>query len=116
MPDATPMATLVLVGVTVLISYAGFANPRFFEKNDFHVGMVLGRKEYYRMISSGFLHVSWTHLLFNMFSFYSFARYLEYGFGAAMVLIMLWRPRGLLAHREPTLRLPTAAAGGGGGR
>jgi branched-chain amino acid transport system permease protein len=26
-------------------------------------------------------------------------------FGAAMVLIMLWRPEGLLAHREPTIRL-----------
>ena len=26
-------------------------------------------------------------------------------FGAAMVLIMVWRPAGLLAHREPTLRL-----------
>ena len=26
-------------------------------------------------------------------------------FGAAMVLIMLWRPAGLLAHREPTIRL-----------
>ncbi|OIR02074.1 leucine/isoleucine/valine transporter permease subunit [mine drainage metagenome] len=26
-------------------------------------------------------------------------------FGGAMVLIMLWRPRGLLAHREPTIRL-----------
>ncbi|MGH6792964.1 MAG: high-affinity branched-chain amino acid ABC transporter permease LivM, partial [Methyloceanibacter sp.] len=26
-------------------------------------------------------------------------------FGAAMVLIMLWRPAGLLAHREPTIRM-----------
>jgi branched-chain amino acid transport system permease protein len=26
-------------------------------------------------------------------------------FGAGMVLIMIWRPRGLLAHREPTIRL-----------
>ncbi|VFN01571.1 MAG: amino acid/amide ABC transporter membrane protein 2, HAAT family [Candidatus Kentron sp. G] len=26
-------------------------------------------------------------------------------FGAAMVLIMTWRPRGLLSHREPTIRL-----------
>lgn len=26
-------------------------------------------------------------------------------FGALMVLIMAWRPRGLLAHREPTVRL-----------
>ncbi|NIA67083.1 high-affinity branched-chain amino acid ABC transporter permease LivM [Pelagibius litoralis] len=30
-------------------------------------------------------------------------------FGGAMVLIMVWRPRGLLAHRDPTLRL---SAGG----
>jgi branched-chain amino acid transport system permease protein len=27
-------------------------------------------------------------------------------FGMAMVAIMVWRPRGLLAHREPTIRLP----------
>ena len=26
-------------------------------------------------------------------------------FGGAMVLVMVWRPAGLLAHREPTLRL-----------
>jgi branched-chain amino acid transport system permease protein len=26
-------------------------------------------------------------------------------FGAGMVAIMIWRPRGLLAHREPTVRL-----------
>ena len=32
-------------------------------------------------------------------------------FGSAMVLIMVWRPRGLLSHREPTIRL---GAGGGG--
>ncbi|HRK96228.1 MAG TPA: high-affinity branched-chain amino acid ABC transporter permease LivM, partial [Rhodospirillales bacterium] len=42
-------------------------------------------------------------------------QYRMLAFGAAMVLIMLWRPRGLLAFREPTLRLhktrPGAAAG-----
>jgi branched-chain amino acid transport system permease protein len=32
-------------------------------------------------------------------------------FGAAMVLIMIWRPRGLLAHREPTLTLAAARGG-----
>jgi branched-chain amino acid transport system permease protein len=26
-------------------------------------------------------------------------------FGLAMVLIMIWRPRGLLSTREPTIRL-----------
>jgi branched-chain amino acid transport system permease protein len=33
-------------------------------------------------------------------------------FGALMVLIMRWRPRGLLAQREPTVRLHGAGAGG----
>jgi branched-chain amino acid transport system permease protein len=36
-------------------------------------------------------------------------------FGAGMVAIMLWRPRGLLAHRDPTLLLRRAGARGGGG-
>jgi branched-chain amino acid transport system permease protein len=31
-------------------------------------------------------------------------------FGAAMVGIMVWRPRGLLSHREPSLRLPRRPA------
>jgi branched-chain amino acid transport system permease protein len=34
-------------------------------------------------------------------------------FGAGMVAIMVWRPRGLLAHREPTIRLHDAGKGGG---
>ena len=35
----------------------------------------------------------------------NFAEYRMLLFGVAMVLIMVWRPGGLLAHREPTLRL-----------
>jgi branched-chain amino acid transport system permease protein len=31
-------------------------------------------------------------------------------FGAVMVLIMLWRPKGLLAHREPTILLHRGGA------
>ncbi len=34
-----------------------------------------------------------------------FAQFRMLLFGAAMVMIMAWRPRGLLSHREPTLRL-----------
>ncbi len=34
-------------------------------------------------------------------------------FGLAMVLIMVFRPRGLVAHRAPTIRLHAKAEGGG---
>jgi branched-chain amino acid transport system permease protein len=42
-------------------------------------------------------------------------------FGFAMVLIMVWRPRGLIATREPSnsstrAGLPSRASGGGRGR
>ena len=30
-------------------------------------------------------------------------------FGIGMVMIMIWKPGGLLAHRDPTIRLPNAA-------
>jgi len=41
----------------------------------------------------------------------NFAEYRMLLFGAAMVLIMVWKPGGLLSHREPTLRLTEEAAG-----
>ncbi|HPP46880.1 MAG TPA: branched-chain amino acid ABC transporter permease, partial [Accumulibacter sp.] len=41
-----------------------------------------------------------------------FAEYRMLLFGAAMILIMIWKPGGILAHREPTLRhQPPVAAG-----
>ncbi len=39
-----------------------------------------------------------------------FAEYRMLLFGAAMILIMVWKPSGILSHREPTLRY--AAKGG----
>lgn len=35
-------------------------------------------------------------------------QYRMLAFGAVMVLIMIWRPAGLLAHREPTIKLNTS--------
>jgi branched-chain amino acid transport system permease protein len=40
-----------------------------------------------------------------------FAEFRMLLFGAAMIAIMVWRPRGLLAHREPSIRLHKRGAG-----
>ena len=40
----------------------------------------------------------------------NFSEYRMLLFGAAMVLIMVWKPSGLLSHREPTLRLSRGGA------
>ena len=45
-------------------------------------------------------------LLIGMPEFFrDLQQYRMLAFGAAMVLIMIWRPAGLLAHREPTIRM-----------
>ncbi len=37
-------------------------------------------KEYYRLLSSGFIHADWMHLFFNMFTLYAFGQYVEQTF------------------------------------
>ena len=44
-------------------------------------------------------------LLVSLTELRELAQYRMLFFGAAMVAIMVWRPRGLLAHRAPSLRL-----------
>jgi membrane associated rhomboid family serine protease len=63
---------IVIIAVTVLISYKGFNDLSFFRKFEFHVGSIL-KGEQIRMISSGFLHVDMGHLFFNMVTLYFFA-------------------------------------------
>jgi len=44
--------------------------------------------------------------------FRDLAEFRMVAFGAAMVLIMVWRPQGLLSHRDPTLQLGKPVAEG----
>ena len=46
--------------------------------------------------------------------FRELGNYRMLAFGLAMVLIMVFRPRGLIAHREPSIRLHPVASGGSG--
>jgi membrane associated rhomboid family serine protease len=72
--------TLVLVILTSLISYQAFQNPELLFKLKHTPAREVGAKEYYRMLSSGFVHGSWMHLIINMFVFYQFGEYVEYQF------------------------------------
>ena len=58
---------LVIIIANVLLSMKGFDDYSFLDKYKFQVGSVLG-KEKIRMLSSGFLHVDWMHLGFNMYA------------------------------------------------
>ena len=69
--------TLLLTLITIIFSYQGLQNKTFFDKYAFNIEGIFKYKEYYRLISSGFLHGSWWHLLFNLFALFSFGQTLE---------------------------------------
>lgn len=66
------MILIIIIAITVLISYKGFNDLSFFRKYEFHIGSI-HKGEQIRMLSSGFLHVDMMHLLFNMMTLWFFA-------------------------------------------
>ena len=80
--------TFLIVIANFIISYNGFNNRRFYSRLVFQVEKILVYKDYKRLITSGFLHVSWLHLLFNMFTLYAFGSSLEESLGPWQYLLL----------------------------
>ncbi len=69
--------TLVIIIVTVLISLAAFNNEKIMNDLILYPRRMQEPKEYYRLVSSGFIHADMMHLFFNMFALYFFGRNVE---------------------------------------
>lgn len=76
--------TVLIIIVTVAISLAAFNNAAIFQKSLMNPFMVFKKNQYWRLISSGFIHGSYIHLGFNMFTFYFFGRVVEQVFGQVL--------------------------------
>ena len=86
------MITYVIIGVTVVVSYICFGNHELFRKLAFIPYCTVHNREWYRLITHGFVHADMTHLLVNMFTFWSFGKYIEetfryLGFGEGAFLL-----------------------------
>lgn len=64
--------TLVVVAITVLISYRAFSNDRLMGQLIFYPPAVTERNQWYRFITCGVIHADWGHLIFNMYALYIF--------------------------------------------
>ena len=79
------IATIAIIAANVLVSIKGFNDTSFFERYKFGIGAIkAGQKE--RMATSGFLHVDFAHLLFNMITLYFFADRVIHWFGPGKFL------------------------------
>jgi len=101
---------LIIVILTVLISYQGFSNADFTEKSLFVPYKVKYQKEYYRIFSHVFIHADLIHLSFNMISLYFLGSVLEdqwnyvFGIQASFYLIALYFGGAIVATFWPYFR------------
>ena len=70
-------ATLVIVVVTALLSWRAFNDRNLLERLILWPPAVTRRKQYERLLTHGFIHADWMHLLFNMITLYSFGAAVE---------------------------------------
>jgi membrane associated rhomboid family serine protease len=74
--------TFIFIGITVALSLYAWNNQSIMGKWIMNPYSVQKYQEYYRFLTSGFLHADYGHLFFNMFSLYFFGRNIEYYFSA----------------------------------
>lgn len=69
--------TNVICIITFFISYQAFSNRELFNNLKHYPVAESRNKEWYRFITSGFVHGSWIHLLINIFVLWSFGNVIE---------------------------------------
>jgi membrane associated rhomboid family serine protease len=95
MDFSTAPITYILIGLNVVFSIIGFSNQTLLAKTIGWPYYEKRNKEYYRFITSGFLHADWMHLFFNMFTLYFFGQNVEYifangGLGGSIMYLVLY--------------------------
>ena len=104
---------LILIGLTVAISAYAWSNHELMDSWILRPYAWPARQgQWYRLLTSGFLHADWGHLLFNMFAFYSFgarvsapgtgARLEGFGQGRHLALFLLLYLGGIIVSDLPT--------------
>jgi membrane associated rhomboid family serine protease len=81
--------TEIILGLIVLASLAGLTfAPTWLERSLLRPYWLVPRRQYATLITSGFMHASIAHLLFNAFTLWSFGRALEAVIGTGRFVLL----------------------------
>ena len=72
--------TLAIIGFTVLVSLLAFRDRKVFENMLFEPFVINARKDWFRLVTHGFIHGNVPHLAVNMFVLYMFGPLVEEGY------------------------------------
>lgn len=98
--------TIALIAINVIVSLIAMNNQDVLSKAIMWPYGVKRHNQFYRFITSGFIHADYIHLFFNMFTLYFFGRVVEvyfsvYGLGGNISYLALYF-LGLIASDLPT--------------
>ncbi|UHQ25097.1 rhomboid family intramembrane serine protease [Lysobacter sp. 5GHs7-4] len=71
------MLTFALIAATLLVSWLAFNNPKLLHRLILWPPALQRQHQYDRLLTHGFIHADWPHLLFNMLTLYFFGRGIE---------------------------------------
>ncbi|MGD0503533.1 MAG: rhomboid family intramembrane serine protease [Steroidobacteraceae bacterium] len=115
---STAPGTLGILLVTCIVSLLGlYGRPQLIERSLFRPYELVRNNRYYTLVSSGLVHGSFTHLLFNMLTFYFFGPPLERVVGTAQFVLLyfvgliLSEARTYLQHRNDPRYAALGASG-----
>lgn len=69
--------TLILIAITCVVSWLAFDNRKLADRLILWPPAIDKHKQYDRLITYGFIHADFAHLLFNMITLYFFGRNIE---------------------------------------
>ena len=97
-------ATLALLVANVVLSIAAFNNAALVDRLLFDINRIRRNKEWYRGITSGFIHGDPFHLFMNMLALYFMGPYLELTTGTVGFLVIYFA--ALLAGSAWVMAVP----------
>ncbi|QIP11706.1 rhomboid family intramembrane serine protease [Spirosoma aureum] len=117
--------TLIIIIVTAGISLWAWNDYSVMNRWILNPYQVAQKGQYYRLLTAGFLHADWMHLIFNMISFYAFGGLMEqvfaslfgasgtiYYVGFYLIAIVISSIPTFLKHRKDSRYNSLGASGG----
>jgi membrane associated rhomboid family serine protease len=80
--------TVIIILITIGASMLAWSKPDLYEKWMMNPYRIKNNHEYYRFITSGFIHTGYMHLGFNMLAMYFFGRPVEGYFNTIEFLVL----------------------------
>jgi membrane associated rhomboid family serine protease len=101
--------TIVIIIITCIVSFLAFRDQMLTGKLIFNPYIIDKNKQWYRFISSGFIHADAIHLIINMYVLYSFGTMTEFYYSMAFgekarLYYLLLYLGGLIFSVLPTYR------------